>query len=236
MLLTLEGLSQESALHLNSILNTFITEDWQPFSLQALLPHINCCFSGETVEEIVERLGQLQSTKDKSIASWATKTLETLSKMSPTSLKVTLELMRRGRQSTFKECFRMECTLAANMLDRVPDLYEGISAKLVRKLPTAQWKPSTLELVKLDFIKDLFVSTKDTPRVAFLSTSSDDYSEYPHVANGLPTTPQLQAMIQANQHLESWDAICQAILDECHNKQGVFEKLQLIRQELSIPK
>lgn len=215
---------------MNTILNTFISPDMGVFSWKRVLPYINKCFGEQTVEGIMSNLTQLsQSSADKVAADWAKQTIETLQKMSPTSLKVTLELMRRGRQSSFKSCFRMECTLAANMLDRVPDLYEGISAKLVRKQTSAAWNPSSIEDVDLAFVKGLFEPTKTTPQVAFESYA-DDFYEYPHGQYVLPTTSRIKAIIQNSQHLQKWDAIQDSIMTEFNNKPGLAEKLQYIRQ------
>lgn len=216
---------------MNTILDTFISPDIGTFSLKRLLPYINKCFGEQTVEDIMSNLTQLaQSSVEKAVADWANQTIATLRKMSPTSLKVTLELMRRGRQSSFKSCFRMECTLAANMLDRVPDLYEGISAKLVRKQTNATWNPASIEDVDLAFVKGLFETTKTTPQVAFESYA-DDFYEYPHSQNALPSISRIKAIIQNSQDLQKkWEAIQEFIMAEFNNKPGLAEKLQYIRQ------
>lgn len=62
---------------------------------------IDSCFSASSVEEIVENLKQDGSR-------WAMDTVKKLSRMCPTSLKVTFKEMGLGRMMSLRECLRME--------------------------------------------------------------------------------------------------------------------------------
>lgn len=87
------------------------------FSLSPHLQQINRCFSGDSVEEIIARL-------EKDGSEWAKKTIETLNKMSPTSLKVTVKLLGLGANLNLDQCLQMEYRLAVNCLANT-DFYEG---------------------------------------------------------------------------------------------------------------
>ena len=73
------------------------------------LDSINRCFSGETVEEIFNRLENEGSV-------WATDILEKLKKKSSMSLKLTLKLLREGLKSQWGECLKREFRFATRRL------------------------------------------------------------------------------------------------------------------------
>jgi 3-hydroxyisobutyryl-CoA hydrolase len=58
-------------------------------------------FGKKTVEDIMAAL-------DKEDSAWAKETKETLLKMSPSSLKITLEQVRQGAEKSIISCFKME--------------------------------------------------------------------------------------------------------------------------------
>jgi 3-hydroxyisobutyryl-CoA hydrolase len=62
---------------------------------------IDNCFKHDTAEEIVKALRDNGS-------KFALNTLDTILKRSPSSVKITLEHLRRGTSLSFKECLRME--------------------------------------------------------------------------------------------------------------------------------
>ena len=99
---------------------------------------IDQCFSADSVEEIVARLTASGST-------FAALTLETLAPKSPTSLKVTLEQIRRGaRAASFAETMTMEFRLSQHFA-RGHDFPEGVRAVLVDKDHKPNWNPARLE-------------------------------------------------------------------------------------------
>lgn len=69
------------------------------------------CFKYNTIEEIIEAL---RTETDE--PQWAKETLDMLSKASPTSLKVTLELMRKGAKMSFGQCIKTEFELASKFI------------------------------------------------------------------------------------------------------------------------
>lgn len=101
---------------------------------------IDQCFAGDDAETIVARLAASKSE----LASHA---LETLAAKSPTSLKVTLEQIRRGgRATTFAETMTMEYRMSQHFA-RGHDFPEGVRALLVDKDHKPNWRPARLEEV-----------------------------------------------------------------------------------------
>ncbi|CAF1559713.1 unnamed protein product, partial [Rotaria sordida] len=100
------------------------------FSLQEYLPLINQIFSIDTknVETIFEELKSNGS-------QFASKQLSILQKMSPTSLKITLEQLKRGKKFDLKECVR---------------------AMVIDKDNKPQWQPSQLEDISNEEIASYF--------------------------------------------------------------------------------
>jgi 3-hydroxyisobutyryl-CoA hydrolase len=68
-------------------------------------------FRLNTVEGILGKLENLESRQDP-VGEWARSTLKALSERSPTSLKVTLELIRRGKNMSLAQALQMEYNMA----------------------------------------------------------------------------------------------------------------------------
>ncbi|XP_013390198.1 3-hydroxyisobutyryl-CoA hydrolase, mitochondrial isoform X2 [Lingula anatina] len=118
------------------------------FVLQSHLDDINRNFGGETVEEIMSAL-------EKDGSEWATKQLETLKKMSPTSMKITLRQLQVGGKLSLEECLRMEYRMTQGCV-RGKDFYEGVRAVLVDKDQSPKWDPATLEEVTNEVVESYF--------------------------------------------------------------------------------
>lgn len=114
---------------------------------------IDEAFHGKTcVEDIVNTLEQSQT-------EFAASTLTTLNKMSPTSLKITLESMNRGREmSDLGECLKMEYRMGQVAMRRKSDFYEGIRALLVDKDKQPRWNPANLSSVTKEVVDSYFES------------------------------------------------------------------------------
>ncbi|XP_010142375.1 PREDICTED: 3-hydroxyisobutyryl-CoA hydrolase, mitochondrial, partial [Buceros rhinoceros silvestris] len=90
------------------------------FVLLEHMEKINSLFSGNSMEEIVTKLKQDGSP-------FAIKQLETINKMSPTSLKLALRQLREGASMSLQEVFTMEYRLSQACM-RGHDFYEGVRA------------------------------------------------------------------------------------------------------------
>jgi len=101
---------------------------------------IDRAFGHDTVEEIVAAL-------EREAGEFATKTLELIVKRSPTSLKLTLRMLRLGRHSSsLVECLEREFAVGSEIL-RNHDFYEGVRAAIIDKDRNPKWSPARLEEV-----------------------------------------------------------------------------------------
>ncbi|NXX42773.1 HIBCH protein, partial [Tricholaema leucomelas] len=120
----------------------------KPFVLDEHMEKINSLFSGNSMEEIVKKLKQDGS-------AFANKQLETIKRMSPTSLKLALRQLREGASMSLQEVLMMEYRLSQACM-KGHDFYEGVRAVLIDKDQAPRWKPATLEEVSDEFVDDCF--------------------------------------------------------------------------------
>ena len=111
---------------------------------------IDRCFGLATMPAILAALTA-------EVSDWAAAQTKILRRMSPTSLCVSLELIRRGATATLDECLKMELALTRTVVHQHPDFREGVRAVLVDKgNPPARWQPETIEQVDPAAISALF--------------------------------------------------------------------------------
>lgn len=105
----------------------------------------------KTVEDILVQLEELNN-------AFGNQTLEILHKMSPTSLKITLEGLKRGSQlNSIGEDLQMEFRLSqACCRSKESDFMEGVRAILVDKDRNPQWNPKALEDVTDEMVESFF--------------------------------------------------------------------------------
>ncbi len=120
--------------------------------LEALRPAIDSHFAHANVAAI---LASLEAEDRPAYKEWAAKTLEALSKRSPTMLEVTLEQLRRGAGMTLGECFRMELNLIHGCFEH-GDFIEGIRALIVEKDNQPHWRPRRLDEVERPAVDAFF--------------------------------------------------------------------------------
>uniref|UniRef100_A0A3Q3IVP6 3-hydroxyisobutyryl-CoA hydrolase n=1 Tax=Monopterus albus TaxID=43700 RepID=A0A3Q3IVP6_MONAL len=82
---------------------------------------------------------------------------QTLSKMSPTSLKITFKQLQAGAALSLQDVLVMEYRMSQACM-RGCDFYEGVRAVLVDRDQSPKWKPSTLEEVSDQSIDQCFAS------------------------------------------------------------------------------
>jgi enoyl-CoA hydratase len=105
----------------------------------------------ETNRESIDRamcfddVGKICSGLESDGSEFAGRALRSLSAASPTSLKLTLRLLRHGRSSaSLKECLVREYRAACRVL-RGHDFFEGIRAAVIDKDKRPRWSPARLE-------------------------------------------------------------------------------------------
>jgi enoyl-CoA hydratase len=104
-----------------------------PGAIAAQRAAIDRCFGQPSLEAIRAAL-TAEGT------DWAAAQLATLARMSPTSLAVTFELLRRGATMDLRGCLAMELALTRRVT-RHPDFAEGVRAVLVDKDNAPRWAP-----------------------------------------------------------------------------------------------
>ena len=113
---------------------------------------IDYSFDGkDSIEEIIEALESMGPN-----SQFGQSTLQTLSKMSPTSLKVTLEgLVRGARAQNIGEALQIEYRMSQAFMREGSDFYERIRAALVDKDGSPKWS-ARLEEVTQEMVESYF--------------------------------------------------------------------------------
>ena len=120
-----------------------------PASFGAHRDAIRRCFAVDTVPAVLRAL-EAENT------AWAAEQVAALRRMSPTSLFVSLELLRRGAKATLEECLEMELALTRAVVGRHQDFREGVRAVLVDKDNKPSWSPPRIEDVDPAAIRAMF--------------------------------------------------------------------------------
>jgi enoyl-CoA hydratase len=127
--------------------------------LCARRPLIDRLFTGDTVEGILAAL-DAEAAGRGADADFARSTAATIRLKSPTSLKITLAQLRRGRTLDFAECMRTEFRIVSRLV-LGHDLYEGIRSVIIDKDQAPQWRPPSLEAVSAAEVERYFEPQSD---------------------------------------------------------------------------
>jgi 3-hydroxyisobutyryl-CoA hydrolase len=73
---------------------------------------LDSAFRHSSVENVFEELESLSNSSDEAVSVWAKETLAALNLRSPTSLKVALQAIRKGKKMTLLEALQMELGIA----------------------------------------------------------------------------------------------------------------------------
>ncbi|XP_037542210.1 3-hydroxyisobutyryl-CoA hydrolase, mitochondrial [Nematolebias whitei] len=122
----------------------------KPFVLDKHISDIDRLFSSSSVEGIVQNLKADGS-------EFATRQAEILTKMSPTSLKLTFRQLQRGGTMSLQDVLVMEYRLSQACM-RGCDFYEGVRAVLVDKDQNPKWNPPSLAQVSDQSVDECFSS------------------------------------------------------------------------------
>lgn len=180
---------------------------------------IDRCFSHDTVPAILDALASEQGETQE----WAQQTIASLRTKSPTSLVVSLRLLRLSQAWKLSEAFFREHQLAAKFMNH-PDFKEGVSALLIRKDGKPQWKPATVEEVTNT---DDFFRIDPQINMDFMQ-KGPDYAEYPFPNYGVPREADLET--SAKQKGVDRSRLLGEAMQAVGSKQGAA---QVVREILS---
>ncbi|QDZ19233.1 enoyl-CoA hydratase/isomerase [Chloropicon primus] len=113
-------------------------------------------FALDTIEEICEELSKRASQGVK----WCEDAHKAIMRSSPMSLKVTLEALKRSRNSSLEDALKMEFRILHGFMEG-NDFYEGVRAILVEKDNKPTWKPASLEEATAEMVDAYFADWGD---------------------------------------------------------------------------
>ncbi|KAI9015239.1 ClpP/crotonase-like domain-containing protein [Phycomyces nitens] len=173
----------------------------------------------DTVEEIIGSL-------EKEDSAWGAATLKLLNKMSPTSLKVTLQQLRNGASLSIAQSFKMEFHLVQKFFEG-NDFKEGVNSTLVTRTPP-KWNPGSLEQVDLAKIRNDYFNASSSAHLGLLTTK--DFKQYPHRKFMLPSESDIKRVVtgeapDVGNYALNREEVIEYFLKDRRNKQGVKQKV-----------
>lgn len=165
---------------------------------------------------------------------WAEKTLETLLQRSPTSLRVTLQLMRLGTgyEWTIAEAFQREYAVASHFM-RHPDFVQGVEHVLGKKEGPPVWTPPTLEELGEEEVRKFINPAPGEQRLALLRDPGvSDYERYPHEGLGLPTEAEVRRVVVGR---NTWvkEEVVRYFVDARGGREGVETKVRDVVERMT---
>lgn len=118
-------------------------------TLPAMMKDIDSCFSAESLSEIVAKLG-------KHGGEWAAKQLAALMKLSPLSMAITLEQLKRCANRSFEDTMTIEYRMSQRCMQKGHDFFEGVRALLIDKDQKPKWNPAAVEGVTREMVEEHF--------------------------------------------------------------------------------
>ena len=132
----------------DAVIARFATDPGLP-TLPDLMADIDRCFSAETVAEIKARL-------ERQPGEWAQKQLAALLKLSPLSMAITLEQLKRCANRSFEDSMTIEYRMSQRCMQKGHDFFEGVRALLIDKDQKPQWNPATIDGVSAAMVEEHF--------------------------------------------------------------------------------
>ena len=114
-------------------------------SLGANRDAVDRLFAADRVEDVLAGL-DAEAASGGEHGAFAAKTATTIRAKSPTSLKIALAQLRRGKSLAFEDCMRTEFRIVSRVA-RGHDFYEGVRAAIIAKDGNAAWRPESLAAV-----------------------------------------------------------------------------------------
>jgi enoyl-CoA hydratase len=106
---------------------------------------IDRLFDGRHVETILAALDR-EAISHSQDAGWAGAIAALIRGKAPTSLKIALAQVRRGKHCSFTECMKAEFRIVSRIIYQ-HDFYEGVRAAIIDKDNAPEWRPDRLNQV-----------------------------------------------------------------------------------------
>jgi enoyl-CoA hydratase/carnithine racemase len=132
----------------DKVIARFAEDPGKP-TLPAMMRDVDRCFSAESLIEIVAKL-------KKQGGEWADKQLAALLKLSPISMAITLEQLKRCANRSFEDTMTIEYRMSQRGMQKDHDFFEGVRALLIDKDQKPKWNPSTIEGVTREMVESHF--------------------------------------------------------------------------------
>ncbi|KAL0946804.1 hypothetical protein HGRIS_012975 [Hohenbuehelia grisea] len=193
---------------------------------------LDTAFSHNAVEKIFKDLETFAIDAEPVVREWAAETLSALQLRSPTSLKVALEAIRRGKSLALVDALNMELRIATAFCSGAsPDFATGVKAVLVEKTKARpSWSPNNLDAVTPAIVSKFFDARspflQSAPRIAV----SQGSSTVRPMQYALPSEETIGAMVRGS-HSKGGntsmklDELLAKFEDLCGGKKGVKEKV-----------
>ncbi|TFK94747.1 3-hydroxyisobutyryl-coenzyme A hydrolase [Polyporus arcularius HHB13444] len=167
---------------------------------------LDTAFRHNTVEEIFAELTKISEThQDEGIRTWAANTLKMLGDRSPTSLKVALTAIRKGKPMNLLEALQMEMNIATAFCSGgSPDFQTGVTSVLVNKEKSRPaWSPAHLNEVNDEEIRRTFFSKFSPEQDTAPKITPPAYLPQPNqladpMRYALPTEVEIRSMVDGS--------------------------------------
>jgi enoyl-CoA hydratase/carnithine racemase len=132
----------------SAVIARFAEDPGMP-SLPGMMQDIDRCFSADSVAGIRDRLAGRSG-------EWASSQLAALMKLSPLSMAITLEQLRRCATRSFEDTMTIEYRMAQHAMRPDHDFFEGVRALLIDKDQKPRWNPATIDAVTREMVEAHF--------------------------------------------------------------------------------
>ena len=199
---------------------------------------IDQVFAADDINDILRSLQRHADGGDATIAEWARKTKATIEIRSPTSVLVTLRMLRASSRWTIAEAFQREYAIASEFMSH-GDFVEGIDAKLIRRSKDRpNWTPNTLTEASaantIGAIDAFFPDTLPDRLPLLRSGAGAQYTDYPHAPLSLPREKDILTSLSDPSVEGDAEKCVQFWLFECDGRVGVREKVEDVLERRSL--